>query len=66
MTAEQLETLNLAVAELVRTYREHKAYICTEKITQRLLDLIEFEENYPLAAILQDLEFYVDEAGLLG
>ena len=59
MTTEQLETLNSAVAELVRTYREYTATTGTQK-------LIEFEENHPLADILQDLEFYVDEAGLLG
>ncbi len=59
MTTEQLETLNSAVAELVRMYREYTATTGTQ-------ELIEFEENHPLADILQDLEFYVDEAGLLG
>ena len=59
MTTEQLETLNSAVAELVRMYREYPATAGTQ-------ELIEFEGNHPLADILQDLEFYVDEAGLLG
>lgn len=47
------------MAELVRMYREYTATAGTQ-------ELIEFEENHPLADILQDLEFYVDEAGLLG
>ena len=59
MTTEQLEALNSAAAELVRTYREYTATTGTQ-------ELIELEENHPLADILQDLEFYVDEAGLLG
>lgn len=59
MTTEQLETLNSTVAELVRTYREYTAAAGTQ-------ELIEFEENHPLGDLLQDLELYVDEAGLLG
>lgn len=59
MTTEQLEALNSAVAELVRTYREYTATTGTQ-------ELIEFGENHPLADLLKDLEFYVDEAGLLG
>ena len=59
MTTEQLEMLNSAVAELVRTYREYTATTSTQEI-------IAFEENHPLADLLEDLEFYVDEAGLLG
>jgi hypothetical protein len=59
MTTEQLETLNSAVAELVRMYREYTAEAGTQ-------ELIDFEESHPLADLFEDMEFYVDEAGLLG